>query len=137
MPTRARVPVAIAIAILTIVAATAASIPLSPAQAAAGKKPAPKAFTRGVENECGYAVLLGFVKNHGLPVDFRFQYGHTKRYGHITEKPEESAYDAAQPVEVEEVIDTDPGRLYHYRVVAITEGGKAYGQDRTFRGAPC
>jgi hypothetical protein len=98
-----------------------------------GHKP-PIASTRSVFAEPDGALAFAFIKTHGLPTGWRFQWGPTKRYGHITEPPEELAYDGKFPVEVEGLLEPlSPQTTYHYRVVAYNATGKSVGRDRTFR----
>lgn len=94
----------------------------------------PIASTRGVFAEPDSALAFAFIKTHGRPTGWRFQWGRTKKYGHITEKPEERAYDGTFPVEVEGLLEPlSPETTYHYRVVAYNAGGRSVGRDRTFR----
>jgi phosphodiesterase/alkaline phosphatase D-like protein len=97
----------------------------------------PEAFTRGVEVDAfpGSAILLGFIENHGIPTDWRFQVGRTKAYGrHVGEAEEGPAYNLDAPVGVERLVGRlRPGKTYHYRLVAWNEAGRSVGRDRTFR----
>jgi hypothetical protein len=79
------------------------------------------------------AEVFGFVENHALPTYCRFEWGRTKVYGHITEVPEENAYNGKYPVGCEKLIEPlKPNTTYHYRLLAINAGGKSFGKDRTF-----
>jgi hypothetical protein len=78
------------------------------------------------------ATLTGSVNPHGLPAEYRFQFGKTKRYGHSTRL--HSAGNGKLPV----TVVTSLGRLapattYHYRLIAVTAAGSRSGADRTFR----
>jgi phosphodiesterase/alkaline phosphatase D-like protein len=127
----------IAVGIACLVIASMAVVALA---GAAGRSRAPEAYTAGVEQTTqlpGTATLLGRVQNHGLPTSWRFKWGSTETYGHITEAPEERAFDGGEPVGVESGIEgLRPGRTYHYRLVAVTSAGKSIGEDRTFRAVP-
>ncbi len=83
------------------------------------------------------ALLAGFINPHGRTATFRFQWGTTTRYGHVTYAPEEPVYPGYKGEEVEEFIfDLKPGTVYHFRVIAYSHGRKFYGQDETFKTLP-
>jgi phosphodiesterase/alkaline phosphatase D-like protein len=105
-------------------------------EAKTGSSHAPEAFTLPAELERqipDFAVLFGRIENYGLPTGWRFRWGPTKAYGHITDVPEERAYDGTRPVFVESVIEGfKPNQTYHYRLIAFNAAGKSVGRDRTF-----
>ena len=103
----------------------------------AGRSRAPTAYTGEADQLPGFAELYGRVENHGLVTGWRFKWGHTEAYGHITEAPVEPAFNGPEPVEVDSPIDgLRPGTIYHYRLVAVTSAGKSIGKDRKFRAVP-
>lgn len=86
-------------------------------------------------NEYG-TLLNSRINPHGRTATYRFQWGRTKRYGHIAPEysPEEPVYPGYEGYEIEEVIeDLSPGTWYHFRAVAYSHGHKFFGQDRKFR----
>lgn len=83
------------------------------------------------------AVLNSRISPHGLEAVYRFEYGRTKRYGHITEVPEESLYPYYQGQEFEEaIIGLTPHTVYHYRVLAEFHGKRIFGNDVAFKTHP-
>jgi phosphodiesterase/alkaline phosphatase D-like protein len=80
------------------------------------------------------AVLDSRVSPHGHEVVVQFEWGRTKRYGHLTWIPEEDPYPFYQHQEIEEVIEgLSPKTTYHYRAVVSYEGKKVYGNDVRFK----
>lgn len=99
----------------------------------------PKAHTLRVErsslSEYRYGViLLGLVVTQGNPTGFRFEWGRTKAYGQrVGDGEEGDAYNAGQPVEVEEFTRRlRPDTTYHFRLVVWNQFGESVGADRTF-----
>ena len=86
------------------------------------------------EVEATQATLNGTVNPEGLPTTYRFEYGTTTAYGSsapATPQPIGSGEDA---VGVERTLtNLSPGTTYHYRVVAESEAGVTYGEDRTLQ----
>jgi virginiamycin B lyase len=83
------------------------------------------------------ALLAGFINPHGQTATFRFQWGKTKRYGHVGYAPEQPVYAGYKGEEVEEFIDElKPGTIYHFRVIGYSHGKKFFGQDETFKTLP-
>jgi hypothetical protein len=76
------------------------------------------------------ATLNGTVDPDGQPTQYEFQLGTGTEYGVNV------FFDAGSSEEIESVTlpidDLQPGTTYHYRVVAISEGGTSYGADQTF-----
>ncbi len=96
--------------------------------------PAPSASTGGASGlTVGSATLSGSVDPHGWPTTYEFQYGPTTAYGASwpTVPVELGALEGAQPVSVE-VQNLLPATVYHFRLVAASPGGVAYGADGTF-----
>jgi hypothetical protein len=83
------------------------------------------------------AVLSGLVDPHGRAATFRFQWGTTRRYGHIAPEyaPEESIFPGDDKgAEVQEsLVCLAQNTTYHFRVVAYSHGVKSFGRDKTFR----
>jgi hypothetical protein len=109
-------------------------------EAKTGRSHAPEAFTLPTELDPllpDFVVLPGRIKNYGLPTGWRFKWGPTTAYGHLTEVPEERAYNGNRPVFVESVIEGfKANQTYHYRLIAFNAAGKSVGQDRTFHTPP-
>jgi sugar lactone lactonase YvrE len=83
------------------------------------------------------ATLSATVNPHGLSTKYSFEYGPTKAYGKAIPAPSESAGSGIKDVAVSKgVSGLEAGRLYHYRLVATSEVGITYGQDRTFTTPP-
>jgi hypothetical protein len=80
------------------------------------------------------ATLAGAVNPDGLLTSYYFQYGGTSAYGHQTPTAEAGA-GTIEAKRTTLVSGLEPGRTYHYRIVATNNGGTpqiAYGQDETF-----
>lgn len=107
--------------------------PAKPAATTQPRKPPPRAWTTGAENlEVGDAVLHGAIDPRGIPTTYHFQYGLTQSYGAIATGIR-GTYDGHERLAVEAtVFELRPGATYHFRVVAVSKSGKAYGADRTF-----
>ncbi|HVY77308.1 MAG TPA: hypothetical protein VG898_02255 [Solirubrobacterales bacterium] len=78
------------------------------------------------------AILHGVVNVHGEGAFAGFQYGTTTSYGKSTNAKtiKEGVYG---PVMIEkEVTGLEPETIYHFRAVALTNGGLGYGADETF-----
>jgi sugar lactone lactonase YvrE len=83
------------------------------------------------------ATLNATVNPHGLATKYSFEYGPTKAYGKVVPAPSESAGSGIKDVAVSKGISgLEAGRLYHYRLVATSEVGTTYGQDKTFTTPP-
>jgi hypothetical protein len=93
---------------------------------------APTASTGGVSSlTYSSAVLNGHVNPRGLETDYYFQYGRNRAYGLQT--PMAIAGSGASPVAVsQQITGLAPVTTYHYRLVAVSAGGKELGSDRTF-----
>jgi streptogramin lyase len=83
------------------------------------------------------ALLAGFINPHGSTATFRFQWGKSKKYGHITYAPEQPVYPGYKGEEVEEFIDgLKPGTVYHFRLIGYSHSRRFFGQDETFKTLP-
>lgn len=93
----------------------------------------PEARTGGyAEISTGGAVVKGYVNPRGQATDYYFEYGTDTSYGAVTE----TDYAGGETVEGEQKAELGglkAGTVYHYRIVASSLGGTAYGGDRTFR----
>lgn len=76
------------------------------------------------------ATLYGSVSGNGKPLEYKFEYGSTTKYGQSTEK---KTAPGTQYASVSETITgLEPNQSYHYRLVATTAGGTFYGEDLVF-----
>lgn len=76
------------------------------------------------------AVLNGTTDPNGHQTTYYFQYGPTTAYGKQTAPG--SAGSGTSNVAVHAFIgDLTPNSLYHYRLLATSDGGTSYGADRT------
>lgn len=108
-------------------------------QGAAAEEPAPSPpgarTTHAYALKTNAAVLLGFINPHGARTTFFFQIGRTTSYGR-TYPPgaPEHFFGRSSPIEVEQAVNhLQPGTTYHFRLVATSDGGTAYGKGKTFR----
>ncbi len=81
-------------------------------------------------------TALGTVNPGGSPTTYWFEYGPSEAYGQTTGA--DTAGTGTAPVPVRATMHgIKPGTLYHYRLVADSNAGVAYGADSAFlRGAP-
>lgn len=102
--------------------------------AGAAKLPPPKAWTTKADSlEATDEGLNGVINPRGVPTSYHFQLGPTKSYGRIITGTR-GTYDGNRRYEVGAVaFDLRPGVLYHYRIVAISDRGKTFGADKTFK----
>ena len=78
------------------------------------------------------ATLTGVVNPGGAETTYRFRYGPTKKYRHVT--PLQSAGAGTEDVPVTaHVSGLKFGHSYHYRLIADNAQGHAAGRDRQFR----
>jgi subtilisin family serine protease len=77
------------------------------------------------------ATLNGAVNPLGTPTSFQFQYGTTTAYGVATTVASAGAGVGARAV-ARTIAGLAPSTTYHYRVVWIRGGERAFGADRTF-----
>ena len=77
------------------------------------------------------ATLNGSLDPDGTATEYKFQYGVTSSYGFETAL--ESAGSESGVVGVSTAIDSlPPGKTFHYRLVAVGNGGETVGADTTF-----
>jgi hypothetical protein len=81
------------------------------------------------------ATLNGTVDPEGLSTTYYFEYGSTPAYGSTTAVPPGddlgTTTPGQQPVS-EAISGLEPGRTYHYRLIAVNSNGTSKGVDRTF-----
>jgi phosphodiesterase/alkaline phosphatase D-like protein len=77
------------------------------------------------------ATVAGSVDPNGLSTTWFVEFGTSTSYGTRTDTGTIAGGTAAVPVTVR-LTGLQPGRTYHYRVVATTEAGTSRGADRTF-----
>jgi hypothetical protein len=109
--------------------ASAVALLLTPASALAA---APTASTgsAGQITTTG-ARLAGSVNPHGTATTWYFQYGLNTGYGSRTAGQSAGSGSSATPVSVH-VGGLQPGTTYHFRLVAKSSGGTAFGADHAF-----
>ena len=79
------------------------------------------------------AKLGALVNPGGIQTNYRFEYGPTSAYGSSTPFPEGSVGEGLESHAVwASASGLAPGTTYHYRVVATSELGTAYGPDQAF-----
>jgi len=80
------------------------------------------------------ALLFGRFNPRGSRTVIQFQYGQTKKYGHVTPTyPEEEWFGYEVNVEEELAEELCTGTDYRFRVMARSKVGTAYGKDCTFK----
>jgi hypothetical protein len=80
-------------------------------------------------------VFRGFINPLSSATSFRFEYGATATYGHAL--PEVPMATTDVPTEVQEgASGLEPGRTYHFRIVANGLGGEGASLDQTFATPP-
>jgi hypothetical protein len=81
------------------------------------------------------ATLNGTVDPENLATTYYFEYGRTPAYGSTTSTPPGDDLGTTtpgdQPVS-EPISGLEPGKIYHYRIVAVNANGTSKGADRTF-----
>lgn len=94
----------------------------------------PKATTEPASSlKTTEATLNGAVNPSGVTTTYRFEYGKTTSYGTNVPVPNESIGSGTSAVGVAKVIKgLSPETSYHFRIVAESSEGTAYGEDRTF-----
>ncbi len=76
------------------------------------------------------ANLNGTVNPSGAPTSYYFQYGTTTAYGLQTAPADAGSGTGAVAVHVH-INGLSPTTAYHYRLVAVNDGGTVYGADQT------
>ena len=90
----------------------------------------PVAVTGIAKNVTGHtATLVGSLITFGQKTSYFFQYGFGTTYGFVTAIAQSSTSGAFTAT----VTNLQPGRLYHFRFVAVNGNGVAYGGDHVFR----
>jgi hypothetical protein len=83
------------------------------------------------------ADLAGRVNPIGYPTTYFFEYGPTTDYGKAVPVPEGEAGEGSENVDVSEhVSGLEPGRVYHYRLVAKNRWGTTFSEDTSFNYLP-
>jgi hypothetical protein len=80
----------------------------------------------------GSADLNGSLDPDGLPTEYRFEYGISTHYNNKTPLVSAGAGTGIEQVSPQSITGLQPGRVYHYRIVAKNGIGKTRGQDETF-----
>ena len=78
------------------------------------------------------AMLKGSVNPKASDTHYYFQYGETTAYGATTPEGDAGSGVGSVP-ETATITGLQPGRTYHYRLVATSSGGTVPGGDRTLR----
>lgn len=87
--------------------------------------------TRATELYAHSATVNGIVNPGGLATTYRFQYGPSTEYASSVPAVAQAAGSGAEDIKVSALIPVEPGRPYHYRLVAENSKGSFYGQDET------
>lgn len=77
------------------------------------------------------AKLEGRVNPLGIETQFYFEYGLDQSYGSRT-GDKYSGLELTPRTVTDTVVDLEPGKTYHYRVVAVNATGTSYGEDTYF-----
>ena len=94
--------------------------------------PAPTALTGpAMAVSATGATLTGSVNPRGVPTTYRFVYGKTAAYGQSTPVKVAGSGTASQPRSAA-IAGLKPATTYHFRIEALSKGGKTVGADRTF-----
>jgi hypothetical protein len=101
-------------------------------EAEIGVPPAPSATTGSATGvTASGATLNGTVNPNGMTTTAYFQYGPTVSYGSNT--PSQPAGSGTSDIDISAVLSgLSPSIPYHYRIVATSSAGTAYGTDMTF-----
>ena len=112
-----------------IAAAVLAAVALAGAAHAAA---VPPTASTGTARQVSYgsAVLTGSVNPRGADTSYYFQYGLTKAYGGQTAIADAGAGTHTLAVTIA-VAGLQPLTVYHFRLVAVSAAGVAFGADRT------
>jgi hypothetical protein len=97
------------------------------------KLPPPRARTDQATKVTRHAGMLhGSVNAHGRSTTYHFEYGSSKRYGHVTSSASAGSGNSARSVAAH-ISGLKANTVYHFRVVARSQTGRAVGRDLTFR----
>jgi hypothetical protein len=113
----------------TALAALCAALVLAAPALAASRPSAATGSAREVSY--GSAVLTGSVNPNGSDTSYYFQYGVTRAYGGQSAIADAGAGTASRSIALA-VGGLQPLTVYHYRLVAVSSLGAAFGSDRTF-----
>src|SRR5262249_3737218 len=94
--------------------------------------------TTGAATEISYrtASLTGTVTPNNWLTTYYFEYGPTNSYGSKVPVPEGTVKSETSAENVKEgIAGLEPGKPYHYRLVANNGGVTTYGEDKTFTAA--
>jgi hypothetical protein len=133
---RRRVPshVSLACAVLALAATalSAAALSASPALATGGP-----ADTTGSAQQVQFAsaTVSGTVNPSGAATSYYFEYGTTSAYG-VQTSPTSAGAGTANVAVQQTLSGLTASTTYHYRLVATSPSGTAYGQDATFATTP-
>jgi hypothetical protein len=78
------------------------------------------------------ATLNGSLNPDGMSTAYHFDYGVDPDYGLSTVDQSAGSGSGSEMLPGKELADLQPGRIYHYRLVATNELGTTRGPDRTF-----
>jgi hypothetical protein len=94
--------------------------------------PAPAASTEPADGVGpDRATIHGTINPNGVPTKYFFQYGISTSYGAETSQQAAGSDTSSHPVSAD-LHGLTPGTTYHFRAVASSNGGAAYGSDQTF-----
>jgi hypothetical protein len=115
-----------------ILASALLALSISSAQAATPKPLPPAVVTSGTSNVTySSAILYGFIAARGQITSYVFQYGPTSAYG--AQSPLAPAGNGTITIKVSQAVTgLRPFTTYHYRIVAVSPGGRTNGADHTF-----
>ena len=78
------------------------------------------------------AKVEGRLNPMGVRTNFHFEYGTESSYGLQTD-PSYGGFQITPRTGFSELKNLQPSTTYHYRIVAASEKGTAYGEDATFK----
>jgi len=92
----------------------------------------PGAVTVGASSVTAQSTVLnGTVNPEGVAASYYFEYGSTSTYGNSTAVQNAGSGQTSAPASTT-LSGLLPGQTYHFRLVATSAGGVAYGQDALF-----
>ncbi|HTY98097.1 MAG TPA: IPT/TIG domain-containing protein [Solirubrobacteraceae bacterium] len=95
-------------------------------------QPPPSVRTTSASSVTGTgAVLNGALDPQGTPTTYQFEYGSSTAYGSTTPVSEPQSGSASVNASAA-VEGLEPGRVYHFRLVATNAAGTSYGADQIF-----
>src|SRR5829696_5740185 len=77
------------------------------------------------------ATIHGSLNPDNIATTYHFEFGSTIKYGQRTEEKAAAPGAVVEELPGEELGELQPGRVYHYRLVATNSLGTTYGNDRT------